>query len=268
MNLGFDLYPSLISAIPVRARSPLILLGQKEVILDGQLISYTLKRSHRARCVRLEVRERAGLTVVVPRSYKLQQLDDLLKRKASWILGKTAQYVQNTPLFAPRELKSGDSIPYLGEELQVAVCQQTEHADHIERQQNTLVICRASEQDRLNSLLERWYRTQAARLIEQKVRRLTARLGLSYARLTIRGQRTRWGSCSCKGNLSFNWRLIMAPEPVVDYVIIHEVVHLKEMNHTRRFWGLVAEQCPSWREHRKWLNDHGAELSARLVCPG
>ncbi len=113
-------------------------------------------------------------------------------------------------------------------------------------------------------MLEEWYRLQAAKLMKGRADQLSTQLGVTYDRLLIRGQRTRWGSCSHKGNLSFNWKLMMAPQPVIEYVIVHELAHRKEMNHTKRFWEVVAEHCPRWREHQKWLKDHQAELTTRL----
>jgi predicted metal-dependent hydrolase len=92
-------------------------------------------------------------------------------------------------------------------------------------------------------------------------------MGISYQRIAIRGQKTRWGSCSRKKNLSFNWKLIMAPGSVVEYVIIHELLHLKEMNHSKRFWELVARYCPGWRENKKWLKQHEADLTSKLCAP-
>jgi hypothetical protein len=137
-------------------------------------------------------------------------------------------------------------------------------ADSVKLEQNRLVVTFGSASRRLNSLLEQWYRMQAAKLIKERANKLSAQLELTYNQLIIRGQKTRWGSCSHKGNLSFNWKLIMAPEPIIDYVIIHELVHLKEMNHTKKFWELVAKHCPQWREHRKWLREHETELAAKL----
>ena len=87
-------------------------------------------------------------------------------------------------------------------------------------------------------------------------------LGVSFSRIDVRGQRTRWGSCSSRGTLSFNWRLVLAPVEVLDYVVVHEVCHLREPNHSPRFWRLVAERRPEWRRHRDWLRVHGAELLA------
>jgi predicted metal-dependent hydrolase len=87
-------------------------------------------------------------------------------------------------------------------------------------------------------------------------------LGVSYGRVEIRNQRTRWGSCSSSGTLSFNWRLALAPFDVLDYVVVHELCHLLEPNHSPRFWKLVASRRPRWRRQRDWLTAHGPELLA------
>ena len=89
-----------------------------------------------------------------------------------------------------------------------------------------------------------------------------AELGVRYERIEIRDQRTRWGSCSTRGTLSFNWRLVLAPFEVLDYVVVHELCHLREANHSRRFWKLVETRRPDWRVHRDWLHEHGPELLA------
>jgi predicted metal-dependent hydrolase len=87
-------------------------------------------------------------------------------------------------------------------------------------------------------------------------------LGVRFARIAIRGQRTRWGSCSSRGTLSFNWRLALAPPAVLDYVVVHELCHLREPNHSPRFWALVESRRPDWRRQREWLREHGEELLA------
>ena len=89
-----------------------------------------------------------------------------------------------------------------------------------------------------------------------------AALGVAYTRLTMRNQRSRWGSCSSNGALSFNWRLVLAPHDVLDYVVVHEVCHLVELNHGPRFWKLVERRRPSYRESKQWLDDHGWEILA------
>ena len=98
----------------------------------------------------------------------------------------------------------------------------------------------------------------------KRVRHYAPLVGVRYGRITIRNQRTRWGSCSSKGNLNFNVLLMLCPEEVRDYVVIHELCHRKEMNHSPKFWAEVEKLCPDYKQHRKWLKDHGSELMARL----
>ena len=105
---------------------------------------------------------------------------------------------------------------------------------------------------------------KAAEILPEKVRRFADQMGISYGRVTIRSQRTRWGSCSVKGNLNFNCLLMLMPREVQDYVVVHELCHRKEMNHSAAFWAEVEKYCPDYRIHRKWLKDNGAVLIARL----
>ena len=105
---------------------------------------------------------------------------------------------------------------------------------------------------------------QAAQILPSKVRHFAAEIGVSYDRITIRSQHTRWGSCSAKGNLNFNCLLMLCPEEVMDYVVIHELCHRKQLNHSPRFWAEVAAVCPDYARHRAWLKENGAVLIARL----
>jgi predicted metal-dependent hydrolase len=108
--------------------------------------------------------------------------------------------------------------------------------------------------------LERWYRRQARTEIAARLDAAVARAGTTYSGLTIRGQRTRWASCSSKGAMSFNWRLLLAPAAVLDYVVEHEVCHLEVMDHSPRFWALLAARVPDWRAHSGWLRRYGSTL--------
>ena len=103
--------------------------------------------------------------------------------------------------------------------------------------------------------LEKWYRKQALCVFKEKAREFAVTIGVSFQDIHIKDQKSRWGSCSSKGNLNFNWRILMAPEPVCDYVIIHELCHLVYMDHSADFWHLVEQLCPSYRQYKKWLRD-------------
>ena len=245
-------------------RSPLTLIGIHKITIEGQAISYVVKRSPRARYARLEVSNGKGLTVVIPKSYELAQVPEFIKEKRRWILDKLAKCDETRLPSAQKELKSGDVVPYLGQNVEVVTQIDHRKTDSVYLDGNRLMVSLGSKGSRLSSLLECWYRQKAEELFRDKVGRLCSTLGVNYSRLSIRGAKTRWGSCSHKGNLNFNWKLMMVPESVIDYVIIHELAHLKEMNHSGKFWNLVAEQCPQWRKHRKWLKDHEAALTPKL----
>jgi predicted metal-dependent hydrolase len=105
-------------------------------------------------------------------------------------------------------------------------------------------------------------RTAARELVSMLAQEEAERIGVEYRRIRIGGQRTLWGSCSSRGTLSFNWRLVLAPLEVLDYVVVHELCHLRVPNHSRRFWALVERHRPHWRQQRGWLRDYGAELLA------
>jgi len=243
------------------------MVEQHETRIKGQTITYTVKRSLRANHVRLEVRRQTGLTVIVPHSYKIGQLPGLLESKERWISSNLARFSHSQSSYAKKRLSSGDIIPYLGRDLELVKQENHTDAGGVTLEGNTLAVSPVSFRNGLlESALEHWYRAEAAKLIGERAHKLSTQLGVSYKKITIRGQKTRWGSCSRKKNLSFNWKLLMAPEPVIDYVIIHELTHLKEMNHSERFWELVAQHCHRWREHKKWLKQHEANLTAKF-CP-
>lgn len=111
-----------------------------------------------------------------------------------------------------------------------------------------------SEKERLE------YRKKARLLFRQRAEYYASVMGVTFNRIAIREQRTRWGSCSSKKNLNFNWKLLLAPPEVLDYVVVHELCHLKQMDHSRAFWAEVAAILPDYKERKKWLREHGADL--------
>jgi predicted metal-dependent hydrolase len=248
----------------IHRRSQLVVVAERQIRFGDRVIPYVVKRSSVARQVRFEIKAGTGLTVVLPRRCNLDAVDEMLRAKSRWILEKMDRFAGPANPDGNGRVRFGDVVPYLGQQVRVASCQEIAPVESVELQGQTLMVHWGQEHLELGPLLERWYRDQAASILKRKADGFAIELGVRYSRFSIRGQRTRWASCSHRGTLSFNWRLIMAPEHVVDYVVIHEVAHLREMNHTKRFWGLVAERCPSWRERKKWLDDHGTELAAVL----
>ncbi len=136
----------------------------------------------------------------------------------------------------------------------------------IESHREWIALERAKQRPRLRLDPREVSETDARRAVRELVTMLAEdearELDVAYKRIEIRDQRTRWGSCSTRGTLSFNWRLVLAPYDVLDYVVVHELCHLREPNHSHRFWRLVETRRPAWREHRDWLHVHGPELLA------
>jgi predicted metal-dependent hydrolase len=134
------------------------------------------------------------------------------------------------------------------------------HAPWIGKQLET-ELSRVLDLDEV-AISERDGRRLARNAISETARREAARLGVSYTRITIRDTRSRWGSCSTTGTLSFSWRLALAPREILDYVVVHELCHLRHHDHSQRFWNLVRQVWPQYREHKAWLDAHGWELLA------
>jgi predicted metal-dependent hydrolase len=117
-----------------------------------------------------------------------------------------------------------------------------------------------ARQAALEKAFEELFRDKARAVLEERLALYSPLIGVTYNNMRVKGQKTRWGSCSSKGNLNFNWRLIMAPEWIIDYVIVHELCHLKHLNHSRQYWEMVFQYMPEYKKARLWLRENGMEL--------
>jgi len=241
------------------------LVGKYDIDLHGEIISYTLKRSSRAKLIWLGIKRQSGLTVTIPHNYPVRDLPGYLNSNSRWILRNIAKYCHEIDTSPVSSIHTDHSVSYLGKILKVTQNRTGNGLNQVKLEGKNLVVSLNSSGNAFSSQeLERWLKIQAARMINLKVEEFSRQMHLLYNRVVIRNQKSRWGSCSRLRNLNFNWRLIMAPEPVLDYVIIHELCHLKEMSHSKSFWNLVARYCPRWREHRNWLDTHCLELNAQI----
>ena len=159
-------------------------------------------------------------------------------------------------------LESKDRLPYLGENHMLMVLREDRTRGKVKEVMGKILmwIPYDADYEQRRILLEKWYRRQAEQLLSEKAALYAERLGVSFADIRIKDQRSRWGSCSSKKNLNFNWRIIMAPEPVCDYVVIHEICHLLHMDHSREFWKEVEGLCPEYGQYKSWLKEKGGLL--------
>jgi predicted metal-dependent hydrolase len=210
---------------------------------------YTLRRSPRARRVRVSVEQDGAVQVTLPRRAPARAAHDAIRELEPWIerrrraLARAAAVRAGTP----------GTVPFRDGELRLVP---EAGRTRVHRRGDDLLVPAGDP----HPALERWYRRAARAEIEPRLDAAVARAGTAYTTLTIRGQRTRWASCAPSGAMSFNWRLLLAPAGVLDYVVEHEVCHLEVMDHSARFWRLLESRVPGWREHARWLRRYGSTL--------
>lgn len=231
------------------------------VNLAGRAVAYTLRRSQKAKNLRLEVGGEKGLEVIAPEKFDLNYLEYILIKKQNWILDKLDYFARVKESLHLCRQQSGRRVLYRGREYEVETRVGTGAAGTVEVEEGKLVVVvPAGAEDGSAAVLESWFKTMARLLINQRIRVVNKTLNLGFNRVFIRGQKTRWGSCSRQKNLNFNWRLVMAPLQVIDYVVAHELLHLIQPDHSKKFWTLVERICPDYKDCRKWLKNNGHRL--------
>jgi len=235
---------------------------QRAISLGDATITYRHRVSRRARRLRFEVRPGNGLEVTTPPGVSVARIEAVMREKTDWITKMLVRYAQPPHSVVETPLQSGALLPFPGGQLRLEL--DTSHPGRrktaVMEEGALRLYLESSSPDAVRAAIERWYRRHAHHVFAERVAHWNAEFGYNFGRIAIRDQKSRWGSCSRQGNLNFNWRLLLAPLAVLDYIVIHELAHLKEGNHSLRFWALVAEQCPDYREHRAWLRQHGPEL--------
>ncbi len=198
----------------------------------------------------------------MPRRLPLREVEPFVEEKRKWIERTLRRMAEAEAERPPARLEDGGEVPYLGERLRLDVRVEAGRVrPHVARLGETLrVRVGLPGREAVEDALERWFRRQAREEVAWRLDAAVARAGTSYSRLQIRGQRTRWASCSSDGAMSFNWRLLLAPPEILDYVVEHEVAHLEVHDHSERFWSLLASRSPDVREHERWLRRHGQLL--------
>jgi predicted metal-dependent hydrolase len=224
-------------------------------LTDDTTIRIDISPSKRTKRLRL-VSGINGVQAIVPLNYGAQELESFVASKRDWIL-KTSQYYGKL-----RERCGGlepHTIYFLGSKYRFYLVK--------DRQPSTvvsdtikLITFRVTDMRRYKQHIYEWYKRQTARIIADRLPALAGRFNLQYNKVSIKSQKSRWASCSKKGNLHFNFLLVAAPPKVIDYVIIHELMHIIEFDHSSQFWQLVKEADPDYKKHREWLATHAPTI--------
>ncbi len=214
-------------------------------------LAYTVRRSDRARSVRVRVEHDGEVTVTLPRRARERDAAAAVRELRPWIDRRLAE------VDAARRVltRTPGTVPFLGGELRLA---EQPGRTRAHRRGDTLLVPAGGPAQR--PAIERWYRRAARTEAAAHLDAAVAALGKPYTRLTIREQRTRWGSCSATGAIAINWRLVLGPPELLEYVAWHEACHLVVLDHSRRFWALLGAHLPGYEEPRAWLRDNGAAL--------
>jgi predicted metal-dependent hydrolase len=237
------------------------------LLLDGQEVEWRLVRSPRAKKLRIKVGP-DGVVVVLPEGRNDREAAAFISNQRAWVAEQLARVRQLHALRRP-SARDSERILFRGDMVAVRVVRsQAWRAPNkvaIEHDAIT-VTCKPGSKTAPARSLQNWLRKQAREHIEQHIAEVGKRLKRAPNRIYVMGQRTKWGNCSALGNLSFNWRLVMAPDFVLHYIVTHEMVHLAVPDHSRKFWLTVQSLCPETERARQWLVANGQRI--QLMGPG
>lgn len=234
-----------------------------ELIINQRKVPITIRRSPRAKRLSLQIEsEKPELILVIPRYALSLQIDSFIRKQTPWIEKHWNQALKKAQRRPKRQCKDGDIYFYFGETLSLKLIPSLSWKPNIRVNGKNLEISLhqattlSEGKKTIKKAVQEFYRKKAEEVIHDRLQFFNEHYGLKYNRVIFRNQKTRWGSCSSAKNLNFNWRLIMAPIEIIDYVVVHELCHLKYMNHSAAFWKFVSETMHNHKELRKWLKEN------------
>jgi predicted metal-dependent hydrolase len=225
--------------------------------------TYAIVRSARRRSISIEVAN-TQVTVRAPFFVATLELEKFVRKKSVWIQQKLVQQAQQIDTTPQRTYTTGSELPFLGHPLTLIISRQTQ-ANVVQLGTQLLIALksrsRLTDEEQARRLVSLWYQRQALYFLTLKTDAAARALGLTYSDLSIKVTRSKWGHCTASGAIQYNWYILLAPEPIVDYLVAHEVSHLQQHNHSPAFWQLVASLCPDYKKHRAWLKTNGFQLT-------
>lgn len=237
---------------------------QSQVTFGSSVIDYRVERSNRRNIVTIAVEPTGTVLIKAPAEASVRRLDDVVRAKAPWIHRQLVELRDLGSGPVAKEFVAGESYSYLGRTYRLRILQSHEVRVAAAALHGAFLTVCVSPGDRPdNSLIKGaivgWYRRQGLRRLPERVATFAARVGVREPIVLVREQAKRWGSCSSEGALRFNWRIMMAPMSLVDYVVAHEVCHLVIKDHSNRFWRLLGRVLPDFEERRAKLRAEGQQ---------
>ena len=224
-------------------------------LIAGEKVTCFCRRSRKARHIHLRIRDENSLLITLPQNAGLRDAKTAIHRHRRWILShlRLRKTENRTPPFF---LEEGQEIPLLNEKRRLTLLR-TERARAFWKESafSLQLHLPKFDQSAIPSLIREWYAHKARIHLNDRILYWERRMNVHPASFRIKNQKTLWGSCSRKGNLNFNWRILLLPVETADYLIIHELAHLQHMNHSSRFWSEVERFCPDYKQHRRVLRE-------------
>jgi len=218
-------------------------------------LRYSIKYSDR-KTVTITVERDRSIVVKAPRGTSTEKIAAFVQSKKLWIYEKLKSAQKYPSEIPAKEFVSGETVLYLGKKYRLEIV----NSDKEEIRFAGKFVVAAVSSKRASEVFKAWYKKQAAEKILPRVKRHAQNMGVKYNRVFISELKYRWGSATTKDNLNFNWKLIKAPMFVIDYVIVHELAHFLEHNHTAKFWNIVEAQVPKYLKAKQWLKEYGSLL--------
>lgn len=225
-----------------------------EALIDGKLVIVAVRVSQRARNYRLSVPHVGGPVLTVPRYGSWREAESFLNRQLDWLAARLKRAAK------PVTFRAGVRIPVRGVQHRIVATGAIRGRVEAYEEDGQAFLAVPGEPEHRARRLTDWLKAEAQRDLSRRVAVHARHLEVDVKSISLRSQTTRWGSCSTSGRLNFNWRLVMAPPFVLDYVAAHEVAHLVEMNHSERFWDTVRQTLPTMERGQVWLRNHGRQL--------
>jgi predicted metal-dependent hydrolase len=230
------------------------------ISLANQSYAYTIERQKR-KTLQLKLISINTLQIKAPATMPLKEITNFIYRKEAWIKQKNALLQDADCELLNNTLKDGANLLFKGEKLTLAITLSSRKPSIHINADRLMVNLYGNQPAPIDSFLKQWYVRQAATLLEEKTRFWCKKLAVTVNRITIKDQKTRWGSCSSLGNINYNWRIVMAPDATIDYLVIHELSHRVFLDHSNKFWNLVETHCPDYIAQRLWLKQNGHRLT-------
>ena len=226
-----------------------------KINIENTIINYSINKKSNIKNITIKVKYPNTVTIVSPKSVNDEFIHDLVESKSRWILNKLNEFKNKESENPPILLVDGDKIPYLGNYYTLNVYKE-KSIDKIPYN-----ISSNDQYIKLRELLVNWYLTEGGKLIKERISIYSKKLNLYPESITLKEQKTSWGTCSSIGNIYINWKILLAPLDIIDYVLVHELCHLKHMNHSKEYWALVGTIFPNYKAKRNYLKENSLKLN-------